>query len=220
MSLVALGCAGAALFGMWLLNRRGVTALTPYLLLGVLLWVCVLKSGVHATLAGVATGLMIPHVNPRNHIDDEVEHSPLETLEHALHPWVAFGILPVFAFANAGLALGGIDLHHVLSPLPLGITLGLVLGKPLGIVTAAVLMRSFRLARFPEGMGLRAMIGLGLLCGIGFTMSLFISSLAFSADELRYTESVIGVLVASLVSAVAGLLWLRATLRHRTDAVA
>ena len=220
MSLTALAFAAVALSGMWLLNRRGVTALTPYLVLGVVLWVCVLKSGVHATLAGVATGLMIPHVDPRNHIDDEVEHSPLETLEHALHPWVAFGILPVFAFANAGLALGGIDLHDVLSPLPLGIALGLVLGKPLGIVTAAVLMRSLRLARFPDGMGLRAMIGLGLLCGIGFTMSLFISSLAFSQDALRYTESVIGVLLASLVSAVTGLLWLRATLRDRSAAVA
>ncbi|MCL1634675.1 Na+/H+ antiporter NhaA [Luteimonas sp. SX5] len=217
MSLVALGLAAVALFAMWALNRRGVTALAPYIVLGVVLWVCVLKSGVHATLAGVATGLMIPHVDPHNKIDDEVEHSPLEHLEHALHPWVAFAILPVFAFANAGLALGGLELDDLLSPLPLGIALGLVLGKPVGIVLAAVLMRSLRVARFPDGMGLRAMIGLGLLCGIGFTMSLFIGSLAFSADALRYTESVIGVLVASLVSATVGLLWLRATLR-RTDA--
>ncbi len=213
MSLVALACAAAALFAMWALNRRGVKALTPYLLLGVVLWVCVLKSGVHATLAGVATGLMIPHVDPRNRIDDEVEHSPLEHLEHALHPWVAFGILPLFAFANAGLALGGIALDDLLSPLPQGIALGLVLGKPLGIVSAALAMRGLRLARFPDGMGVGAMLGLGLLCGIGFTMSLFIASLAFANDAVRYTESVIGVLAASLVAALAGLAWLRVALR-------
>ena len=213
MSVVALACAAVALLAMWVLNRRGVKALTPYLLLGAVLWVCVLKSGVHATLAGVATGLMIPHADPRNAIDDEVEHSPLEHLEHALHPWVAFGILPIFAFANAGLALGGISLEHVLSPLPLGIALGLVLGKPLGIVAAALAMRGLRLARFPDGMGVGAMVGLGLLCGIGFTMSLFIASLAFADDAMRYTESVIGVLAASLVAAVVGLAWLRAALR-------
>lgn len=215
LSLLALACAAVALVAMWVLNRRGVKALTPYLLLGVVLWACVLKSGVHATLAGVATGLMIPHVDPRNRIDDEVEHSPLEHLEHALHPWVAFVILPIFAFANAGLALDGIDLDDLLSPLPLGIALGLVLGKPLGIVAAALAMRGLRLAHFPDGMGLGAMIGLGLLCGIGFTMSLFISSLAFASDALRYTESVVGVLAASLIAAVIGLAWLRVAMRPR-----
>src|SRR5690606_37755241 len=172
------------------LNRRGVTALTPYLLLGVVLWVCVLKSGVHATLAGVVTGLMIPHVNRHNELDDATEHSPLETLEHALHPWVAYGILPLFAFANAGLALGGLGMDELLSPLPLGIELGLVLGKPVGIVSAAVLMRVAGFARYPRGMDFKAMLGLGLLCGIGFTMSLFIGSLAFAQDALRYTEGV------------------------------
>src|SRR5690606_41155739 len=101
-------------------------------LLGAVLWACMLKSGVHATLAGVATGLMIPHVDPRNAIPDEVEHSPLETLEHALHPWVAFGILPLFAFANAGLALGGLQMEHALATIPLGIVIGLVIGKPIG----------------------------------------------------------------------------------------
>src|SRR5207342_546852 len=131
LSLVALGWAAATLAAMWLLKRRGVTALTPYLLLGVVLWVCVLKSGVHATLAGVATGLMIPHVDKRNAIPDEIEHSPLETLEHALHPWVAYAILPVFAFANAGLVLGGLQMKDALAALPLGIALGLVLGKPI-----------------------------------------------------------------------------------------
>src|SRR5688572_14053644 len=126
MSFGALAAAGLALAGMWLLNRGGVTRLAPYLALGLVLWVCVLKSGVHATLAGVATGLMIPHVDRRNAIDDAVEHSPLETLEHALHPWVAYAILPIFAFANAGLALGDLEPSHALDALPLGIALGLV----------------------------------------------------------------------------------------------
>lgn len=215
MSFVALGWAAGAIAAMAVLNRRGVTALTPYLLLGVVLWVCVLKSGVHATLAGVVTGLMIPHVNRRNDLDDATEHSPLETLEHALHPWVAYGILPLFAFVNAGLVLGGLGMDDLLSPLPLGIALGLVLGKPVGIVSAAVLMRATGLARYPRGMDFKAMLGLGLLCGIGFTMSLFIGSLAFAQDGLRYTESVIGVLVASTVSAVLGYAWLRVVLKPR-----
>jgi NhaA family Na+:H+ antiporter len=197
---------------MVVLNRMKVRALTPYLLLGVVLWVCVLKSGVHATLAGVATGLLIPHVDKRNKIDDEVEHSPLESLEHALHPWVAFAILPVFAFANAGLTLGGIGMEEAFAPVPLGIALGLVLGKPIGIVGAALLMRALGLACFPDGMDLRAMIGLGMLCGIGFTMSLFIASLAYARIPLLYAESVLGILAASVISALLGLLWLRAVL--------
>ena len=214
MSFVALGWAAVALLGMFMLNRRRVTSLTPYLLLGVVLWVCVLKSGVHATLAGVATGLMIPHVDKRNEVDDEIEHSPLETLEHALHPWVAYAILPLFAFVNAGLALGGVSLADMGRALPMGILLGLVLGKPLGIVGAALLMRATGLARLPEGMDVRSTIGLGLLCGIGFTMSLFIASLAYS-DPLYYEEAVLGVLSASVASALLGYLWLRPALAGR-----
>ncbi|HTM71538.1 MAG TPA: Na+/H+ antiporter NhaA [Luteimonas sp.] len=210
LSPVALGWAGAALLAMFVLNRRGVTALTPYLLLGVVLWVSLLKSGVHATLAGVATGLMIPHVDPRNAIPDDVEHSPLETLEHALHPWVAYAILPLFAFANAGLALGGLKASDALAALPLGIVAGLVLGKPVGIVGAAWALRRFGGVRWPDGMDGRAMIGLGLLCGIGFTMSLFIASLAYA--DVRYEEAVLGVLAASVCAAVLGMLWLRAAL--------
>ena len=214
MSFVALGLGALVLVAMMLLNRFKVTALWPYLLLGVVLWVCVLKSGVHATLAGVATGLMIPHVDKRNAIPDEIEHSPLETLEHALHPWVAYAILPVFAFANAGLVLGGLQMKDALAALPLGIALGLVLGKPIGIVGAALLMRTMGWARFPKGMDLRAMLGLGALCGIGFTMSLFIASLAYN-DRLRYDESVLGILGASVLAAVLGFAWLRAVLPER-----
>jgi NhaA family Na+:H+ antiporter len=216
MSMTALAWAGAAIALMFVLNRCGVRALTPYLLLGVVVWVCVLKSGVHATLAGVVTGLMIPHYDRRNAIDDASEYSPLETLEHALHPWVAYLILPVFAFANAGLALGGFAPRDVLAPVPLGIALGLVLGKPAGVVGAALLARAMGIARYPKGMDWRSMIGLGLLCGIGFTMSLFIASLAFADDGDLFQASVLGVLCASVVAAVAGYAWLRATLREGT----
>ena len=214
----ALGGAALVVLAMAVLNRRKVTRLAPYLLLGVLLWALVLASGVHATLAGVVTGLMIPHYDRSNAIDDANEHSPLETLEHALHPWVAFAILPLFAFANAGLALGGLRLQDLASPLPAGITLGLVLGKPVGIVLAAVAMRALGLARFPQGMDLRSMLGLGLLCGIGFTMSLFIASLAFAGHPLHYTEGVLGVLGASVVAALLGSVWLALVLPRNARA--
>jgi NhaA family Na+:H+ antiporter len=215
LSPVALGWAVAALLAMFVLNRRGITALTPYLLLGVVLWIALLKSGVHATLAGVATGLMIPHVDRRNTIPDEVEHSPLETLEHALHPWVAYAILPLFAFANAGLALGELQASDALAALPLGIAAGLVLGKPVGIVGAAWALRGFGV-RWPDGMDGRAMAGLGILCGIGFTMSLFIASLAYT--DVQYEEAVLGVLLASACAAVLGMLWLRAVLPRTAGA--
>lgn len=208
----ALIGAAVVIAAMWVLGRMKVKRLAPYLLLGAVLWVLVLQSGVHATLAGVVTGLMIPHLDKKDAVDDNIEHSPLEWLEHALHPWVAYAIMPLFAFANAGLALGEIELDDLLLPLPAGIALGLVVGKPVGIVTAAVLMRATGLARFPDGMGLGAMIGLGMLCGIGFTMSLFIGSLAFNSEPLLYTESVIGVLMASAAAAVLGLAWLRVVL--------
>lgn len=211
LSHTALAWAAAATAGMLWLNRRGVTALTPYLLLGVVVWVSMLKSGVHATLAGVVTGLFIPHVSPSNAIDDAVEYSPLESLERALHPWVAFGIMPVFAFANAGLALGDMAISDLLSPVPLGIVLGLLLGKPIGIVAMALLARAAGIVRFPDGIGIRAMVGLGLLCGIGFTMGLFIASLAFADSDL-FQHSVLGVLCASILSATLACLWLRLTL--------
>jgi NhaA family Na+:H+ antiporter len=216
MSFIALGLAALVLVVMWLLNRRHVTALWPYLLLGVVLWGCVLKSGVHATLAGVATGLLIPHVDKHNVIPDEIEHSPLEHLEHTLHPWVAYAILPIFAFVNAGLVLGGLQMKDAFAALPLGIAFGLVIGKPIGIVGAALLMRTLGWARFPAGMDLRAVLGLGALCGIGFTMSLFIASLAYH-DRPLYEESVLGILGASLLSAIAGYFWLRAVLPSRTS---
>lgn len=212
----ALAWAGAALLAMFVLNRRGVTALTPYLLLGAVLWICVLKSGVHATLAGVATGLMIPHGRRRDAdgdgIADDSDPTPLEELEHALHPWVAYLILPLFALANAGLALGDFGRDDLASAVPLGIVLGLVLGKPIGIVGAAFAARALGIARFPAGMDGKAMLGVGILCGIGFTMSLFIGGLAFGGTGDAFAGSVLGILVASTVAAVVGYAWLRVVL--------
>jgi len=214
MSFMALGGAAVILATMFAIKRLGVKSLAPYLILGTVLWVCVLKSGVHATLAGVATGLLIPHVDKRNMIDDETEHSPLETLEHVLHPWVAFAILPLFAFANAGLELGSLQMSQVLAALPFGVALGLIVGKPIGIVGAAMGLRALGWAQYPEGMDNRAMVGLGLLCGIGFTMSLFIASLAY-LDPVLYDEAVLGIFFASVVAALLGLGWLRVVLPAR-----
>ncbi len=212
LSWSTLGWATVAIALMVLLNRRGVRALTPYLLLGVVVWICVLKSGVHATLAGVVTGLLIPHVDRDNTSDDETGHSPLESLVHALHPWVAYAILPVFAFANAGLALGDYTPADVLAPVPLAIALGLVLGKPVGIVGAGWLAHATGLARFPDDLDGKGLLGLGLLCGVGFTMSLFIASLSFADDGDLYGTSVLGVLAASTLAALVGYGWLRLTL--------
>jgi NhaA family Na+:H+ antiporter len=208
-----LAWAGAGIGLMLLLNWRGVTSLWPYLALGALVWYFVLKSGIHATLAGVATGLLIPL---RGKTADTP--SPLESLEHTLHPWVAYLVLPLFAFANAGLALGDLKMSDVLAPVPLGIVLGLVLGKPVGIIAVALVARAAGIARFPEGMDFKAMVGLGMLCGVGFTMSLFISNLAFASIGGEFGEaSVLGVLCASVVSAVVGWVWLRFTLKSGND---
>ena len=208
-----LAWAGAGIGLMLLLNWRGVTRLWPYLFLGAVVWYFVLKSGVHATLAGVVTGLLIPL---RGKTDEAP--SPLESLEHTLHPWVAYVVLPLFAFTNAGLALGGLQMSDLLASVPLGIVLGLVLGKPVGIVAIALIARATGIARFPEGMDLKAMVGLGMLCGVGFTMSLFISNLAFASIGGHFGEaSVLGVLCASAISALAGWVWLRFTLKPGND---
>ncbi|MET0808222.1 MAG: Na+/H+ antiporter NhaA [Pseudoxanthomonas sp.] len=207
-----LAWAGAGTGLMLLLNWRGVTRLWPYLLLGALVWYFVMKSGVHATLAGVVTGLLIPLRGKTTQAP-----SPLESLEHTLHPWVAYLVLPLFAFTNAGLALSGLQAADALAPVPLGIVLGLVLGKPVGIIGVAVIARAAGLARFPEGMDIKAMVGLGMLCGVGFTMSLFIANLAFASIGGHFGEaSVLGVLCASVVSATVGWVWLRCTLKPGT----
>ena len=218
LSVPSLLFAGGVIAIMLLLNRRGVTQLTPYILLGVVLWICVLKSGVHATLAGVVTGMMIPHRKKSSEnqtLEHVLEYSPLEILEQALHPWVAYAILPLFAFINAGLALGGFNFETALGRIPLGVAVGLLIGKPIGIIGAALIARMTGIARFPEGMDFKMIFGLGLLCGIGFTMSLFIGSLAFIENIKLSEASVLGVLSGSFLSAIIGYAWLHFVLPKR-----
>jgi NhaA family Na+:H+ antiporter len=201
LSVDALVLAGLALAVLLALNRLGVTRVAPYILVGLVLWVCVLKSGVHATLAGVVTALFVPARDPAH-----PGHQPLTRLEHALHPWVAFGILPVFAFANAGVSLAGLGLEDLLQPIPLGIMLGLVIGKQLGVFSFAWLAVRLGLARLPAGVDFKQIYGAAILCGIGFTMSLFIGMLAFentASGEVVVTDR-LGVLSGSLISAVVG----------------
>lgn len=214
LSLLSLGLAAAGVVGLVLLNVFGVTRIAAYVLVGLFLWVCVLKSGVHATLAGVAIGLAVPL-----RIPDAAGHAPLERLEHALHPWVAFGVLPVFAFANAGVPLAGIGLETIAGPVPLGIAAGLFLGKQVGVFGASWLaIRSGLCGRLP-GASAGQLYGVAVLTGIGFTMSLFIGMLAFPGIE-RAAEVRIGVLGGSLLSAVVGWAILRVLGRAPAEAEA
>ena len=212
LSPQALLLAGIALAILFALNRFGVTRIAPYVLVGTALWVCVLKSGVHATLAGVVTALFVPATDPAHR-----DHPPSQRMEHALHPWVAFGILPLFAFANAGVDLAGMRLSKLLDPIPLGIMLGLFVGKQVGVFSFAWLAVKSGLARLPEGVNFAQVYGAALLCGIGFTMSLFIGMLAFenaAASEVIVTDQ-LGILAGTLLSAVAGSLVLYWVLPHR-----
>jgi NhaA family Na+:H+ antiporter len=201
-----LPLAGAA-FGLGVLialNRLGVRAIAPYLLIGIGIWAGVLLSGIHATLAGVAVAFAVP-LNPHPRRPNEA-HPPLERLEHALHPWVTFGVVPLFGFANAGVSFAGITLRHLVSPLPLGIALGLFAGKQLGIFGAIWAMVRLRLADRPAHASWRQVYGMAILCGIGFTMSLFIGGLAFGAESGAGDEVKIGVFAGSLLAGMGG--WL------------
>jgi NhaA family Na+:H+ antiporter len=203
MSFVALAWAAVALAAMWILNRRGVTALTPYLLLGVLLWVCVRKSGVHATLAGVALALTIPlKVSPGSGHD--LDHSPLHRLEHGLHKIVPFIVIPIFGFANAGVSLAGLSAAALVEPLTLGVAAGLVLGKLVGVFGSSALAIRLGFADLPVNAGWLHMIGISLLCGIGFTMSLFIGLLAFANDVALQDAVKVGILAGSFIAALLG----------------
>jgi NhaA family Na+:H+ antiporter len=203
LSLLALALAGLGIAVLIALNRSGVTHVAPYLLVGLFIWVCVLESGVHATLAGVATGLAIPLTVPKGETQ-----SPLARLEEGLHPWVTFGVLPLFAFANAGVSLHGVSLATVLGSIPLGIAAGLFLGKPIGIFAATFAAIRLKLAEQPEGSTFAQLLGVAVLGGIGFTMSLFIGALAF-ADPERAAQVRLGVLAGSFASALAGYLLLK-----------
>jgi len=206
---VSLAMLGAALAGgvlLFLTNRGRVMSVGPYVVVGLVIWVCVLKSGVHATLAGVATALAIPL---RGAGDGEAGHSPLETTEHALHPWVAFAVLPMFAFANAGVSLQGVSFSTLAQTVPLGIAAGLVLGKAIGVFGASWLLVRLAGAELPAGASTRQFFGVCVLCGVGFTMSLFIGALAFEGRGGDYeTQVKLGVLCGSLVAGVAGTLLL------------
>jgi len=208
---LAVGALYAALGGvaaLIVLNRAGVKALTPYMLVGLLMWVCVLKSGVHATLAGVALGLAIPM---RGRGGDD--HSPLRTLEHALHPWVAYLILPLFAFGNAGISFSGVSASALTGPVTLGIAGGLVVGKAFGVYLFARAICALGGASLPTGTSWASMFGVSLLTGIGFTMSLFIGMLAFEGLAAEFAVATrIGVLGGSFVAAVLGLIVLHLTL--------
>ncbi len=203
LSLLSLGLAALAAAALAFLNYRGVLKLAPYILIGIFLWVCVLKSGVHATLAGVVLALAIP-LRTR----ERAGYAPLTHLEHMLHPWVAFGIMPIFGFANAGVTLIGMELATLLGPIPLGIAAGLFVGKQVGIYAFTWVTIRAGLASMPQGVTWAQIYGASLLAGIGFTMSLFIGILAFS-DPAQAAGVRIGVLVGSLLSAVGGYVFLR-----------
>lgn len=198
LSLSALAYAGASLVGLIALNRSGVKTIAPYVLLGTIMWVCVLKSGVHATLAGVITALAVPI-----HGRTKDEESPLLKMEHGLQPWVAFLIIPVFAFANAGVSFAGITLESLLSPLPLGIALGLFVGKQVGVFGLAYAAVKLGFAGLPKGANWAQVYGIACLTGIGFTMSLFIGTLAFD-DASMMNDVRLGVILGSLMSAIVG----------------
>ena len=207
LSLLSLAIAAAAIVVLAILNVSGVRRTGLYVLVGVILWTAVLKSGVHATLAGVIVGFFIP-------LKAQNGKSPAKQLEHVLHPWVAFMILPLFAFANAGVSLQGVTLEGLTSLLPLGIIAGLFIGKPLGISLFCWLALKLKLAKLPEGASFSQITAVGVLCGIGFTMSIFIASLAFGqvAPEL-ITWAKLGILLGSLLSAVVGYTLLRMHLK-------
>ncbi|NNC52343.1 MAG: Na+/H+ antiporter NhaA [Erythrobacter sp.] len=199
-----LGAAAVVFVLMLAVGRAKVQSTIPYILLAILMWAFVLKSGVHATLAGVAAALTIP-------LDRDSDHGPLERMEHALHPWVAFLVIPIFGFANAGVTLVGIDASALLDPLPLGIALGLLVGKQIGIFGFAWVAVKTGLAKLPDEVNWRQIHALSLLAAIGFTMSLFIGNLAFATPE-QIDAVKLGVLSGSTIAALAGYFLLKIAL--------
>ncbi|MCS5709508.1 Na+/H+ antiporter NhaA [Candidatus Berkiella cookevillensis] len=209
LSLIALGLSGVLVFALYLLNRKNVYAILPYILLGSVLWFCVLKSGVHATIAGVLLAFCIPLQSVSQSI------SPLKKLEHELHPYVVFFILPLFAFANAGVSINTQSLAS-LDTVSQGVASGLLLGKPIGVLLGTWLGMVLFKAKLPNGVNLRLLLGMAFLCGIGFTMSLFISFLAFDVNHLQLAaESRLAILLASATAACIGALFIYWETRSR-----
>lgn len=213
ISFLALGFAACCCVLLFLLNWRGVTSLRVYMIIGLIMWVALLKSSVHATLAGVILAFFIPMKSREPAGVDamagtcSIIRSPLRYLEHELHAPVSFFVLPVFAFANAGVRFVGMDSDAVLHAVPVGIALGLFLGKQVGVFIFSVIVIKLGLSRLPKNMSYAGLYGVSLLCGIGFTMSLFVGSLAFpEPDTMLVFDERLGIIAGSLVSAVAGYL--------------
>lgn len=207
LSPLSMGIALLAVIGLAILNRLRVYTATAYLLVGLVMWIAVLKSGVHATLAGVVIAFFIPLHRP-----DPNQKSLAEQLENDLHKGVAFLILPLFAFANSGISLQGIGIDNIIGTVSLGIALGLLIGKPVGIMLTCWLMVQLRLAKLPEGVNWSYLFGVSILAGIGFTMSLFISSLAFTEGGGSMNDDRIGIFLGSTLSAIIGFLYLNKVL--------
>ncbi|MFC1567883.1 Na+/H+ antiporter NhaA [Pseudomonadota bacterium] len=209
ISTVSLIIAAVCITVLALLNRANIYRLTPYMFFALIMWIAVLKSGVHATLAGVVLAMFIPLAR-----DPETGRSPLKALEHDLHAMVAFIILPIFAFANSGLNVTAMGVEDIMHPVTIGIILGLFVGKQLGVFTFAWLAVKMGLAKLPSNVNWSLIYGVSLLCGIGFTMSLFIGSLAFenSGGNLLFDER-LGIIVASTLSALCGYFWLKKALK-------
>ncbi len=203
-----LGLAVLLLIGLFLLNVLRVRWVAPYLLIGCLLWICILKSGVHATVAGVLLALMIPA-----DMQAGEKISPLRHLENILHPWVAFIVMPLFALANAGLSFAGLTVKSLSDPIVLGIIGGLFLGKQAGVLSFTWLMTRLGWARLPVLGNWLAMYGVTLLCGVGFTMSLFLGTLAFLDNDTLLAQMRLGVLVASVISSLTGAIVLGVALK-------
>ncbi|KKC32642.1 Na+/H+ antiporter NhaA [Devosia psychrophila] len=217
INAMALAGAAAVIVALVAMNRFGVRNLVPYLVLGAILWFLVLQSGVHATLAGVILALTIPLKKSPTQPDNMA--SPLHKLEHAIQPWVTFLIIPIFGFANAGVSFAGMSIGQLTDPVPLGIAAGLFIGKQVGVFAASVLVIRAGWAELPMYASWRQLYGVALLCGIGFTMSLFIGLLAFPESVTLQHEVKIGVLLGSILSAAVGALLLRSS-RPRTDDIA
>ena len=205
LSIYYLLLAAVATFILFLLNNRQINKLFPYIIVGILLWMFVLKSGIHASLAGVLLAQFIP-LNSK----DNSSHSPLQNLEHSIAPWVNFIILPIFAFANAGVSFSGMKLNLLWDPVTLGIILGLFFGKQIGVMLFTYVGSLLKVCKLPSDISWAQYYGLSLVTGIGFTMSLFIGSLAFTDPEYQ-TSVRLGVLIASLLAGILGYLTLRIT---------
>ncbi|RVT90643.1 Na+/H+ antiporter NhaA [Rhodovarius crocodyli] len=203
LSLPDLLGAAVVLGALIALNRAGVLRLWPYMLLGVALWVLVFRSGIHATIAGVLLALCIP-LRMRPGAKEDAENSPLHRLEHRLHVPVSFFIMPIFGLANAGVALGGMGWDSLIHPVTAGVTLGLLAGKVVGVFGAVVVLVKTGLVPMPRYASWPQVLGVALLCGIGFTMSLFVGGLAFSSSPERLDEVKLGILVGSGLAGLLG----------------